>query len=99
MKKRGRQYLGHEWNPSTPLPKKAALEETPAIVKDSEAALCLEVTYEPPLEAGNGDRTIGNSCEFEAGVLSVEILVEPDLDATSGVVVGQLGREVGITEK
>lgn len=61
--------------------------------------MCLEVAYEPLLKTRDGDGPIGYSCEFEAGILSVEILVEPDLHAAGGRVVGEFGWEVGVTEE
>lgn len=75
------------------------MEETPSIVKDPEAALCLKVTYESLLEPGDGNGSVRDARELEAAVLSVEVLVETNLHAADGCVVGQLGREVGVAEE
>lgn len=75
------------------------MKEASAVVKDTKAALGLEVTDESLLESRNGYGPVRNMREVETGVKAIQILVEADLLAAGGGIVGELGWEVGIAEK
>ena len=87
------------WPIFAALPQQAPAQQALSVIKDTESPVRFQVVYEPLLETGNRDRAVFPSCERQAGVLLVEILVENYSLSPGRPPAGDLLWEVRIAEE